>query len=361
VKAGCLSDARGTFGPARIVAGRRGERRILQPRAGVEFRKGCVRLMLRQIGDTDLDVFPLCLGCNVFGWTVGRDDAFKVLDAYLAAGGNFFDTADVDWKFKEGNKGGESETIIGEWMRRRRCHDRMVVSTKIGALDGPAGGLTAANIRAKTEDSMRRLGVDVIDRLYAHIDDAETPLEETLSGFDALVREGKVRYIAASRYDAKRLGGALEISRNNGLVGYSATQCLYSLVEREYEGTLRPLVEESRIGMMAYYALAAGFLTGKYRLGGHTDSVRASGPRPGGARSYLDTRGMRLLAALDEISSEHGVTVAAVSLAWLLAKPTVTAPIASARTVGQLNGLLPATRIALTHDDIRRLDDPSAE
>ncbi|HXO51444.1 MAG TPA: aldo/keto reductase [Mycobacterium sp.] len=317
--------------------------------------------MLRQIGDTDLNVFPLCLGCNVFGWTVDQDDAFRVLDAYLAAGGNFFDTADVYWKFKEDNKGGESETIIGEWMRRRRCRDRMIVSTKIGALDGLTGGLTAANIRAKTADSMRRLGVDTIDLLYAHTDDAQTPLEETLGGFDALVREGKVRYIAASRYDANRLGEAFEISNKNGFVRYSATQSLYSLVERGYEGTLKSLVEKSRIGMMAYYALGAGFLTGKYRPGVHTDSVRANGPRPGGARSYLDTRGIRLLATLDEISSEHGVTVAAVSLAWLMAKPTVTAPIASARTVGQLDGLLPATRIALTHDDMRRLDESSAE
>lgn len=317
--------------------------------------------MLRQIGETDLKVFPLCLGCNVFGWTVEQDDAHRVLDAFAAAGGNFFDTSDVYWKFKEGNSGGESEAIIGEWMRRRRCRDRMVVSTKIGALDGMTGGLTASNIPAKVEASMRRLGVDTIDLLYAHCDDTETPLEETLGAFDALVRAGKVRYIAASRYEPDRLAEALAISDRDGLARYSATQSLYSLVERGYETSLAPQVEDARIGMMAYYALGAGFLTGKYRPGIRTDSVRAHGPRPGGAESYLDGRGIRLLATLDQLSAEHATSLAAVSLAWLIAKPTVTAPIASARTVEQLEGILPATELSLTADDMRRLDEASTE
>jgi aryl-alcohol dehydrogenase-like predicted oxidoreductase len=247
--------------------------------------------MLRQIGDTDLNVFPLCLGCNVFGWTVDQDDAFRVLDAYLAAGGNFFDTADVYWKFKEDNKGGESETIIGEWMRRRRCRDRMIVSTKIGALDGLTGGLTAANIRAKTAESMRRLGVDTIDLLYAHTDDTQTPLEETLGGFDALVREGKVRYIAASRYDVNRLGEAFEISNKNGFVRYSATQSLYSLVERGYEGTLEPLVEKSRIGMMAIMRWERDFSPGSIGLACTQTVCARTGPAQV-ARDRISTHGV---------------------------------------------------------------------
>jgi hypothetical protein len=192
---------------------------------------------MHTIAHTDLEVFPICLGCNVFGWTVTQDEAFVVLDAFAEAGGNFFDTSDVYWKFIPGNVGGESETIIGEWMRQRRCRDRMVVSTKIGALDGMTGGLTASNIRMYTEASMKRLGVDTIDLLYAHVDDHDTPLEETLSGFDTLVREGKVRYIAASRFDATRLAQAAAIAAREHLAGFAATQSLYSLVERDFETT----------------------------------------------------------------------------------------------------------------------------
>jgi aryl-alcohol dehydrogenase-like predicted oxidoreductase len=317
--------------------------------------------MQRQIGGTDLKVHPLCLGCNVFGWTVDQDTAFTILDAFASDGGNFFDTSDVYWRFKEGNKGGESETIIGEWMRRRRSRDRMVVSTKIGAFEGPTGGLTAAEIRARTEDSMRRLGVETIDLLYAHTDDTATPLEETLGAFDELVRAGKVRYVAASRYEANRLDAALQISERNGWVRYCALQTLYSLVERGYETTQRPLVQHSGLGMMPYYALGAGFLTGKYRPGVSVNSVRAKGPRPGGAESYLDERGIKLLGVLDEIAAEQRVTMASVALAWLMAQPTVTAPIASVRTIEQLDGILPSTQIHLSNEDLRRLDQASAE
>jgi aryl-alcohol dehydrogenase-like predicted oxidoreductase len=316
---------------------------------------------MKQIPDTDLEVFPLCLGCNVFGWTVDQDGAFAVLDAFAAAGGNFFDTSDAYWKFKPGNKGGESEAIIGEWMRRRRCRGSLVVSTKIGALDGMTGGLTAANIRRAAEASMRRLGVETIDLLYAHVDDTATPIEETLAGFDALVREGKVRYIAASRYTAGRLAEALAVSEREGLARYVALQPLYSLVERDYERELAPVVERAGLAAVPYYSLAAGFLTGKYRPGAKVDSVRANGPRPGGAMSYLDDRGIRLLGVLDEIAAAYGRTVAAVSLAWLLAQPTVTAPIASARTVEQLEEILPAADLRLTGEDIYRLSDASVE
>jgi aryl-alcohol dehydrogenase-like predicted oxidoreductase len=308
------------------------------------------------IAHTDLEVFPICLGCNVFGWTVAPDDAFMVLDAFASAGGNFFDTSDAYWKFTPGNVGGESETILGDWMRRRRIRDRMVVSTKIGALEGMTGGLTAANIRRYTEASMMRLGVDRIDLLYAHVDDVDTPLEETMSGFDALVREGKVRYIAASRYSADRLAHAAAISRRDQVASFVATQSLYSLVERDFETTHASVVAQLGLSVMPYYALAAGFLTGKYRPGGTASSVRAAADaRPANPTLYLDELGLSLLSVLDEVAEARHTTVAAVSLAWLLAQDHVAAPIASARTVTQLNGILPAAELVLTADEVNRL------
>lgn len=311
---------------------------------------------MHTIAHTDLEVFPICLGCNVFGWTVSQDEAFVVLDAFAEAGGNFFDTSDVYWKFIPGNVGGESETIIGEWMRQRRCRDRMVVSTKIGALDGMTGGLTASNIRTYTEASMKRLGVDTIDLLYAHVDDHDTPLEETLSGFDALVREGKVRYIAASRFDANRLAQAATIAQREHLAGFAATQSLYSLVERDFETTHADVVDQLGLSVMPFYALAAGFLTGKYRPGGKATSVRtAAEARPANPTLYLDAHGLALLAVLDEVAEAHQTTVAGVSLAWLLAQDHVTAPIASARTVSQLDGILPAADLVLTAEEVTRL------
>jgi aryl-alcohol dehydrogenase-like predicted oxidoreductase len=313
---------------------------------------------MNQIAGTDLRVFSLCLGGNVFGWTVSPDDAFTVLDAFADAGGNFIDTSDVYWKFKPGNTGGESETIIGEWMRRRRCREKMVVSTKIGLFDGATGGLAAANIRRYTERSMARLGVDTIDLLYAHADDTETPLEETLSAFNALIEEGKVRYIAASRYDADRLSEAAAISRRDHLAAFVATQSLYSLVERGFEATHSAVAARLGIAVIPYYALAAGFLTGKYRPGRAVDSVRTeSAGRPGNPTLYLDESGLNLLAALDEVAAAHDTTVAAVSLAWLLAQDGVVAPIASARTVAQLEGILPAVELALSAEDVERLRD----
>lgn len=311
---------------------------------------------MRTIAHTDLEVFPICLGCNVFGWTVNQDEAFVVLDAFAEAGGNFFDTSDVYWKFSPGNVGGESETIIGEWMRQRRCRDQMVVSTKIGAFDGMAGGLTAPNIHRYTEASLKRLGVDTIDLLYAHVDDETTPLEETLSAFDALVREGKVRHIAASRFDADRLAQAAAIAQREHLAQFVATQSLYSLVERDFEQTHAGVVAELGLSVMPYYALAAGFLTGKYRPGGTATSVRTSAEaRPANPTLYLDAQGLALLAVLDEVAHAHDTSVAAVSVAWLLAQDHVTAPIASARNVSQLNGILPAADLALTAEEVTRL------
>ena len=310
---------------------------------------------MAKIGDSALDVFPLCLGGNVFGWTADEAASFRVLDAYYGAGGNFVDTADVYSAWAPGNRGGESETILGRWMAARRTRDRIVIATKVGqAKEAP--GLSAKSIRIAVEASLARLGTDRIDLYYAHIDDATTPLEETLRAFDALVREGKVRHIAASNYAAPRLAEALAISAREGLARYVAVQPHYNLVHRgDYEGALAALCAKERVSCIPYFALAKGFLTGKYRPGAKVESARA-----GGASAYLDARGLRVLAALDAIAAAHAVPVAAVALGWLLAQPHVAAPIASARTPEQLAELLPVARLRLSPDEVRALDDASA-
>jgi aryl-alcohol dehydrogenase-like predicted oxidoreductase len=303
---------------------------------------------------TDLDVFPLCLGGNVFGWTADQEQSFAVLDAYAAAGGNFIDTANSYSSWVEGHVGGESETVIGRWMASRRNRERMIVATKAGRLTGRMG-LSAANLRLSADESLRRLGVERIDLYYAHADDPETPLEETLGAFDELVRAGKVRAIAASNYSAPRLAEALAISDNNGLARYVALQPHYNLVERSgYEADLAPLCAREQLACFPYFALAKGFLTGKYRPGVTVDS-----PRSTGAGAYLNEGGLQVLAALDEIARAHGTTVAAVSLAWLAAQPTVVAPIASARTPQQLAELLPMATLKLSGVELDRLSAAS--
>lgn len=311
-----------------------------------------------RLGSTDLDVFPLCLGANVFGWTADRHASFGVLDAYHAAGGDFVDTADSYPNWVPGNPPGLSESIIGEWMADRGVRDRIVVATKAGR----EGGLGAEAVREKAEASLRRLRTDRIDLYYAHYDDPDTPLEETLGAFDALVRDGKVRHVAASNYGAPRLAAALAASDRDGLTRYVALQTHYSLVERdEYEGALQELVAREGLACLPYFSLARGFLTGKYRPDGSTRGDGES-PRAGAARAYLDEpRGPRVLEALDEIAAAHGTTQAAVALAWLLAQPTVVAPIASARTVEQLEQLLPVADLQLTDDEIARLTTASEE
>jgi len=305
---------------------------------------------MTRIPNTDLDVFPLCLGGNVFGWTADERQSFDVLDAYATAGGNFIDTADVYSAWVTGHSGGESETIVGRWMAARGTRKRMVIATKVGMAPG-LKGLSPTTIRTAAEASLRRLAIDRIDVYYAHADDPDTPLTESLRAFDALVREGKVRYIAASNYTAPRLAAALAVSDREGLVRYIALQPHYNLVHRsDYEGELRDLCAREGLACFPYYALAKGFLTGKYRPGTQIDS-----PRAVSARAYLDERGLRVLAALDDIASAHHTTVAAVSLAWLIAQPTVVAPIASARVVEQLTDLLPIAHITLSPGDIVRL------
>lgn len=311
---------------------------------------------MARIGKTSLDVFPLCLGGNVFGWSCDETESFAVLDAYADAGGNFVDTADVYAAWVPGNSGGESETILGRWMAARGNRSRIVVATKVGKLAGLTG-LSATTIRRAAEGSLRRLGTDVIDLYYAHTDDPATPLEETMGAFDALVREGKVRAVAASNYTAPRLAEALETSRRLGLARYEALQPHYNLVHRgDYEGGLASLCAREGLSCFPYYALASGFLAGKYRPGAKVESVRAAG-----AAKHLDARGLRVLAALDSVAANRRTSVAAVALAWLLAAgPAVAAPIASARTPVQLAELLPAVSLSLSADEVRLLGEASA-
>ena len=310
---------------------------------------------MARIGDTDLDVFQLCLGGNVFGWTADQEESFAVLDAYVEGGGNFVDTADSYSAFAPGNSGGESETIIGNWMAARGNRDSMVVATKVARLPG-RDGLAPDNIRAAAEDSLRRLQTDRIDLYYAHIDDPDTPLEDTLAAFGELVSAGKARYIGASNYSAPRLAEALDVSRRLGLPSFVALQPHYNLVERAlYEGELEQLCEREGLACLPYFGLAKGFLTGKYRDGGVVDSPRAER-----AEAYLDERGRALLAVLDEVAAAHSTSVAAVSIAWLRVQPTVVAPLASARNTSQLAELLPSASLELTSDELERLSTASA-
>ena len=301
-----------------------------------------------------IEVSGLCLGANVFGWSADAEQSFAVLDAFTEAQGTFIDTADSYMWRKPGNSGGESETILGDWMAARGNRDRMVIATKVGSLPGREG-LGGETIKAACEDSLRRLRTDHIDVYYAHRDDPDTAQEETLDAFDALVREGKVRAVAASNFSAERLRSALEISDRDGLARYAALQPHYNLMERtDYEAALAPLLESEGLASFPYYGLAAGFLTGKYR-GERVDSVRAEGA----ARYLDDPRAPGVLAVLDEIAAGHETTQAAIALAWLAAQPTVTAPIASARTVEQLAGILPMLTLRLTDDELRLLSHVS--
>ncbi|MFD5236763.1 aldo/keto reductase [Streptomyces tendae] len=311
---------------------------------------------LRKLGSSDLEVFPLALGGNVFGWTADQNESFAVLDAYTAAGGNFVDTADSYSAWVDGNSGGESETVLGQWLAARGNRDDVVLATKVSQ-HPQYPGLSAANIKAAADASLRRLGTDRIDLYYTHFDKPEVPVEEIIGALDELVKAGKVRYIAASNICAERLAASLEFSDREGLARYVALQPHYNLVSRDtYEGELRDLAERAGLAAVPYYALAAGFLTGKYRPGTDVDS-----PRAGGAAKHLETeRGRRVLAVLDEIAAAHEAPVATVALAWLAARPTVAAPIASARTVEQLPALLGVAELRLTEDEVGRLTQASA-
>jgi aryl-alcohol dehydrogenase-like predicted oxidoreductase len=293
------------------------------------------------LGRTDLQVHPLCLGGNVFGWSANAAQSQEVLTAYETAGGNFIDTADMYSRWHTGNVGGESETIIGDWMRSRGNRSEMVIATKVAKL-ATRPGLSAANIAAAAEDSLRRLGTDYIDIYYAHHDDEEIPLEESLTAFNELVTAGKVRYLAASNYTASRLEEALKISRDLGMSEYLLLQPNYNAIVRdEYEGDLMATAVKEDIPVLPYFSLATGFLTGKYQPGVEVDSVRA-----GDMPDYMNDRGWAILNALSEIAKAENTTIAAAALGWLRAQPGVVTPIASARTVEQLAEILPVVELS---------------
>ncbi|MET7479677.1 aldo/keto reductase [Streptomyces sp. NPDC005648] len=312
---------------------------------------------LRKLGSSDLEVFPLALGGNVFGWTADEAASFAVLDAYAAAGGNFVDTADSYSAWVDGNSGGESETIIGKWVASRGNRDDIVIATKVSQHpDFP--GLTAANIKAAADASLRRLGTDRIDLYYTHFDKTEVPVEEIIGALDELVRAGKVRHIAASNISPERLQESLDVSDREGLARYVAIQPHYNLVSRDtYEGDRRDIASRQGLAAVPYFALASGFLTGKYRPGATVEGARAAA----GAGKHLETeRGRKVLAALDEIAEAHDAPVATVALAWLAAQPTVVSPIASARTPEQLPALLGVADLTLTDTELNRLTEASA-
>jgi aryl-alcohol dehydrogenase-like predicted oxidoreductase len=311
-----------------------------------------VVLDMTRIGNSDLDVLPLALGGNVFGWTADRDASFAVLDAFVDGGGDFIDTADSYSSWVPGNEGGESETIIGEWLASRKPSG-VVVATKVSQ-HPQFSGLSADNVRKAAQASLRRLGVDEIDLYYAHFDDASVPLEETVAAFGRLVDDGLVRHIGVSNYSASRIREWIEIAQRIGAPLPVAIQPHYNLVHRnEVEETIIPVAEEFDLGLVPYYALASGFLTGKYRS---TDAEGQSSPRAQGAAKYATDAGLRIIDALEEIGAKHDASIAATALAWLRAQPTVVAPIASARTADQVPDLLAGARLELSTEEVRLLD-----
>ena len=290
---------------------------------------------------TELSIYPLSLGGNVFGWTATKEESFKVLDRFVDLGGNFIDTADVYSAWKEGNSGGESESIIGEWMESRGNRSKIIIATKVAKLPTKPG-LSQANIASAVEDSLRRLRTDYIDLYYAHDDDEKVSQEEYLTAFDKLVKEGKVRYLGASNFSAERLKSASKISAEGNLDSFVVLQNHYNLLERdEYEKSMAPTLQELGISSIPYFGLARGFLTGKYRKGVEVESVRAKG-----VEVYQNEHGWSILERLERIADSKSTTMSAVALAWLRAQPTVVAPIASARTVEQLEEITPIVSLS---------------
>ncbi len=311
----------------------------------------------RRLGQSDIRTAPLCLGGNVFGWTLDEAGSFRILDEFLAAGFDFIDTADVYSSWVPGHVGGESETIIGKWFRQRSNRSRVILATKVGWLMTPNHkGLSKANIFRAVEDSLRRLQTDYIDLYQSHVDDADTSLEETLGAFGDLIRQGKVRAIGASNYSAARLSQALDLAAGGRLPRYDSVQPLYNLYDRsDYEAELGPLCVQRGVGAISYFSLASGFLTGKYRSSQDL-AGRARGPR---VEKYLNARGTAILAALDEVAAAYTSTPASVALAWLMGRPGVTAPIASATNSQQLQALVAAAHLKLDAAAIQRLDQAS--
>ncbi|HEX3837565.1 MAG TPA: aldo/keto reductase [Steroidobacteraceae bacterium] len=312
----------------------------------------------RRLGQSQIHTSPLCLGGNVFGWTLDEAASFRILDEFVAAGFDFIDTADVYSTWVPGHVGGESESVIGRWLRLRGNRSKIILATKVGWLMPPDGkGLSRAYILRAVEDSLRRLQTDYIDLYQAHVDDADTPLAETLGAFGELIRQGKVRTVGASNYSAARLSAALDLAHRQGLPRYECLQPLYNLYDRaEYEKELAPLCVQHDVGVISYFSLASGFLTGKYRsqqdLAG-----RARGQRVG--EQYLNPRGTAILSALDAVAAAHASTPASVALAWLMTRPGVTAPIASATSIEQLKALVAAASLKLDAAQIEHLEQAS--
>ncbi|MBI3940858.1 MAG: aldo/keto reductase [Acidobacteria bacterium] len=312
----------------------------------------------RRLGNSGLETAPLAFGGNVFGWTVDEPTSFKLLDAFVSSGFNLIDTADAYSTWVAGNKGGESETIIGKWLKRTGNRKNVLVATKVGKEMGPdQKGLSRSYIFRAVEDSLRRLQTDTIDLYQSHTDDLETPMEETLQAYADLIRQGKVRAIGASNYSAERLAQAQQISRQRGCPGYQSLQPLYNLYDRaEYESKLERLCQAEGLGVISYFSLGSGFLTGKYR----SESDLSKSARGERVRKYLNDRGFRILTALDQIAGQYNATPAQVSLAWLISRASITAPIASATSLVQLNDLIGATRLQLDDASTELLNQASA-
>lgn len=310
----------------------------------------------RPLGRSGLSIAPLMFGGNVFGWTADEATSFALLDAFVDGGFDAIDTADVYSAWVPGHVGGESETIIGKWLKNRGRRDDVIIATKVAKWPKHPG-LAAANIIAAAEESLQRLQTDVIDLYQSHEDDEKTPIDETLEAYDRLIKAGKVRAIGASNFTAPRLAESLKVAGDKGLPRYETLQPGYNLYDRaEFESGLEAMVLENEVGVVCYYGLASGFLTGKYR----TEEDLGKSPRGRGVKKYLDARGLKILDALDLVSAELGATQAQVALAWLMARPSITAPIASATSVAQLNDLMGAARLNLSAEQVLRLDTASA-
>ncbi len=315
-------------------------------------------MTLRALGNSNVKVSPLCLGGNVFGWSVDEKTSFSILDGLVAAGFNFIDTADVYVRWAPGHQGGESETIIGNWLKKSGNRSKVIIATKVGMEMGPNDkGLSKNYIFQAVERSLERLQTDYIDLYQSHQDDPTTPIEETLEAYAELIKQGKVRVIGASNFTAERLAAALEVSERHGYPRYECLQPHYNLCERaRYEPTLEPLCLERKLGVIPYFSLASGFLTGKYR----SEADLSKSPRGQGVKKYLNERGMGILAALDQVSQKLQSTPGKVSLAWLLARPSITAPIASASNLSQLDDLIDSTNLTLDRESIELLTHASA-
>jgi aryl-alcohol dehydrogenase-like predicted oxidoreductase len=314
--------------------------------------------MIKRKLATGIEVAPLAFGGNVFGWTIDEEKSFELLDAFVDAGFNLIDTADVYSHWKPGNKGGESETIIGKWFKQRRNRDKVIIATKVGgAVAGGKKSLTRQHILQAVEDSLQRLQTDYIDLYQSHWDDLDTPVAETMETYAELVKQGKVRAIGASNLSAERLIESIRYSETHGLPRYETLQPEYNLYKRrKYEQEYEPICLEKGLGVINYYALASGFLTGKYRNPGDVDKSARGG---GVVKSYLNDRGLRILNALDEVAKDYNTTPASIAIAWLLARPSITAPIASATSIEQLDDLLEAAQLNLDQQAIGFLNKAS--